>query len=218
MALPPWFYATAPDSFMGFVNVVPGYGVKVLVPAEFGGGTIEGKYRGNAHVVDANGVAYDLYELLALWNSPTLRDMVTYTGTTNYTEQGRKACDNYGEYDSDSSVSDILRSITLSWLKQTQENTNGLPYSLKIARPKDSTTYEECKHISAYSPYPETSPVPVGVLCDYGADPEETWLHAVNPPVDRNRTTIPGEDLPLNAHELSKLKEALYERYPYPHQ
>lgn len=199
MPLSPWFYATAPDSFMGRVNVVPGYGVKVLIPAEFGGGTIEGKYRGNGHVVDANGVAYDLYELLALWNSPTLRDMVTYTDTTNY-----------GEYDSDSSVSDILRSITLSWLPLKQEDPSSLPYSLKIARPNDTTTYEECKHISAHSPFPESNPVPVGVLSDYGTDPEETWLHTVNPPVDRRRT--PDDSLPLDADLMHKLQKALLKR------
>lgn len=55
-------------------NVVPGDAVRVLVPAEFGGGAVEGVYvdYGIVELADGSG-SVDVYELLAMWNSYEVR-------------------------------------------------------------------------------------------------------------------------------------------------
>lgn len=55
--------------------------VKLLIPAEFGGGAIHGiyskdRYREYPEVTTASGEKYDALELLAYWNDPALQRMV----------------------------------------------------------------------------------------------------------------------------------------------
>lgn len=55
--------------------------VKLLIPAEFGGGAIHGTYSKNRYreypeVTTTTGETYNALELLAYWNNPTLQRMV----------------------------------------------------------------------------------------------------------------------------------------------
>lgn len=207
-----WMYATAPTSSKEPVNIVPGDKVKVLVPTEFGGGCIEGVYRDYGQVQDANGVHYDVYELLSLWNSSTLRDTVKeYKSGYDDESLARKECDNYGDYDYDSSVSAVLRIFAIDWSHLNDgDEASDLHYGLKIVRPEDSVSYEECEYLCAHDRHQGFYPVPLGMLSDSGSDVEEVWLRAVNPPRDINsRHAFP--DLPHPADQMYQLEKVLFE-------
>lgn len=55
-------------------NMLPGDDVRVLVPALFGGGSLDGVYADYGNIALADETTVDVYELLALWNSAELRD------------------------------------------------------------------------------------------------------------------------------------------------
>lgn len=55
-------------------NILPGDDVRVLVPALFGGGSLDGTYE-DYGVVSTDDGGVDVYELLALWNSAELVDV-----------------------------------------------------------------------------------------------------------------------------------------------
>lgn len=55
-------------------NMLPGDDVRVLVPALFGGGSLDGVYADYGDIALADETTVDVYELLALWNSSELRD------------------------------------------------------------------------------------------------------------------------------------------------
>ena len=207
-----WNYATAPTSFIDAVNIVPGDEVKVLIPEEFGGGCIEGVYCDYGQVQDANGIYYDMYELLSLWNSSTLRDTVKeYKGEYDDESLARKECDNHGDYDYDSSVSAVLRIFAIDWSHLNDgDEASDLHYGLKIVRPEDSGSYEECKYLSGHDRHQGFRRVPLGMLSDSGSDVEEVWLRAVNPPRDINsRRAFP--DLPHPAEQMFQLEKVLFE-------
>lgn len=207
-----WMYATAPSSFNDVVNVVPGDEVKVLIPEEFGGGCIEGVYRDYGQVQDANGAYYDLYELLSLWNSSTLRDTVKeYKSGYDDESLARKECDNHGDYDYDSSVSAVLRIFAIDWSHLNDgDEASDLHYGLKIVRPEDSVSYEECEYLSARDRYQGFHRVPLGMLSDTGSDVEEVWLRAVNPPRDINSNRA-FPNLPHPADQMYQLEKVLFE-------
>lgn len=207
-----WNYATAPTSFIDAVNIVPGDEVKVLIPEEFGGGCIEGVYCDYGQVQDANGIYYDMYELLSLWNSSTLRDTVKeYKGEYDDESLARKECDNHGDYDYDSSVSAVLRIFAIDWSHLNDgDEASDLHYGLKIVRPEDSVSYEECEHLSGHDRHQGFRRVPLGMLSDSGSDVEEVWLRAVNPPRDINSyRAFP--DLPHPAEQMYQLEKVLFE-------
>lgn len=207
-----WNYATAPTSFNDAVNIVPGDEVKVLIPEEFGGGCIEGTYRDYGQVQDANGAHYDVYELLSLWNSSTLRDTVKeYKSEYDDESLARKECDNHGDYDYDSSVSAVLRIFAIDWSNVNDgDEASDLHYGLKIVRPEDSVSYEECKYLSGHDRHQGFRRVPLGMLSDTGSDVKEVWLRAVNPPRDINsHRAFP--DLPHPADQMYKLEKVLFE-------
>lgn len=207
-----WMYATAPASFNDAVNIVPGDEVKVLIPEEFGGGCIEGVYRDYGQVQDANGIHYDVYELLSLWNSSTLRDTVKeYKSGYDDESLARKECDNHGDYDYDSSVSAVLRIFAIDWSHLNDgDEASDLHYGLKIVRPEDSVSYEECKYLSAHDRHQGFYPVPLGMLSDSGSDVEEVWLRAVKPPIDHSgHRAFP--DLPHPADQMYQLEKVLFE-------
>lgn len=58
----------------GQANMLPGDDVRVLVPALFGGGSLDGTYADYGVIEFSDGTSVDLYELLALWNSVELVD------------------------------------------------------------------------------------------------------------------------------------------------
>lgn len=208
-----WMYATAPASFNDAVNIVPGDEVKVLIPEEFGGGCIEGVYRDYGQVQDADGVAYDLYELLSLWNSSTLRDTVKeYKGGYDDESLARKECDNHGDYDYESSVSAVLRIFAIDWSHLNDgDEASDLHYGLKIVRPEDSVSYEECKYLSGHDRHQGFYPVPLGMLSDSGSDVEEVWLRTVKPPIDHSGHRAFPDNLPHPAEQMYQLEKVLFE-------
>ena len=56
-------------------NMLPGDDVRVLVPALFGGGSLDGVYEDYGVVSFSDGMSVDLYELIAMWNSAELVDV-----------------------------------------------------------------------------------------------------------------------------------------------
>lgn len=210
-----WMHATAPTSATDNVNVVYGSEVRVLIPEEFGGGAIEGEYCDYGLVKDADGIHYDLYELLALWNSSTLRDIVAeYTtgGVVDEDALARKACDNYGDYDYNSSVSAVLRVFAIDWSNLNDgDEASHLHYGLKIVRAEDDATYENCRYLSAHDPNQGFHYVRLGNVDEYDGDLEEAWLEAVHPPVDRNLNRSQLEELPIDAEQRYKLEKVLVE-------
>jgi hypothetical protein len=58
------------------LNIMPGDKVRLLIPEALGGGTIIGTYRDYGRIETSAGAVHDVYELLALWNSPTLRSIL----------------------------------------------------------------------------------------------------------------------------------------------
>ena len=212
-----WMYATAPTSATDNVNVVYGSEVRVLIPEEFGGGAIEGEYCDYGLVKDADGIHYDLYELLALWNSSTLRDIVAeYTtgGVVDEVALARKACDNYDDhYEWGSSVSDVLRVFAIDWSHLNDgDEASDLHYGLKLVRSDEyGMTYENCRYLSAHDPYQGVSYVRLDNVDKHNGDLEEAWLEAVHPPVDRNLNRSQFEELPIDAEQRYKLEKVLVE-------
>lgn len=210
-----WTYATAPTSATDNVNVVYGSEVRVLIPEEFGGGAIEGEYCDYGLVKDADGIHYDLYELLALWNSSTLRDIVAeYTtgGVVDEEALARKACDNYGDYDYNSSVSAVLRVFAIDWSNLNDgDEASDLHYGLKIVRAEDDATYENCRYLSAHDPNQGFHYVRLGNVDEHNGDLEEAWLEAMHPPIDRNLNRAQLEELPIDAEQRYKLEKVLVE-------
>lgn len=212
-----WMYATAPTSATDNVNVVYGSEVRVLIPEEFGGGAIEGEYCDYGLVKDADGTHYDLYELLALWNSSALRDIVAeYTtgGVVDEVALARKACDNYDDrYEWGSSVSDVLRVFAIDWSHLNDgDEASDLHYGLKLVRSDEyGMTYENCRYLSAHDSNQGVSYVRLGNVDEHNGDLEEAWLKAVHPPVDRNLNRSQLEELPIDAEQRYKLEKVLVE-------
>lgn len=85
--------------------------MRLLIPARFGGGAIEGTYGAKALILDGtntpqnymyfnngtittpNGVSYDMLELLAYWNSTALRSMVVKSGFATIGDIARRPAD-----------------------------------------------------------------------------------------------------------------------------
>ena len=74
-----WYKA---DNTTKQTNLVRGDTFKVLIPKQFGGGFIKGKYDGYGRCITPNGTRYDVYELLAFWNEERFskRGQLIYDG------------------------------------------------------------------------------------------------------------------------------------------
>lgn len=100
-------------------DITPGDKVRLLIPARFGGGAIEGTYGAKALILDGtntpqnytyfnngtittpNGVSYDMLELLAYWNSTALRSMVVKSGFATLGDVARRPADTPSNQDYD---------------------------------------------------------------------------------------------------------------------
>ena len=127
-------------------NICYGEKIKVLVPNEFGGGCIKGEYLDYGLVEEADGNQYDLYELVAIWNSSELRNKLAELG---YQNVNLKAV---GEEETfDSKISNIIRSygIIISCYDEDQAK---IKFPLKLVDEKTQITYEECEYFSIGDP------------------------------------------------------------------
>ena len=98
---------------------------KFLIPKEFGGGYVEDKYKDYGYLESDKGLC-DMYELLALWNSP---EKVEYDGDFN----PMKTIDKY---------SDKNRIVGID-IGCYSEQIDKLKYPLKLVSVSCSKTYEE---------------------------------------------------------------------------
>lgn len=127
-------------------NICYGEKIKVLVPNEFGGGCIKGEYLDYGLVEEADGNQYDLYELVAIWNSSELRNKLAELG---YQNVNLKAVGEEGTIDS--KISNIIRSygITIACYDADQAK---IKFPLKLIDEKTKTTYENCEYFSIGDP------------------------------------------------------------------
>ncbi len=141
-----WLRADKKISKNEQANICYGEKIKVLIPKEFGGGCIEGEYLDYGLVEETDGNQYDLYELVAIWNSPELRNKLAELG---YQNVNLKVVDKKGLLDS--KISSIIRSygITIACYDEDQAK---IKFPLKLVDKKTQITYEECKYFSIGDP------------------------------------------------------------------
>lgn len=130
-------------------NICYGEKIKVLIPKEFGGGYIEGEYLDYGLVEETDGNQYDLYELVAIWNSPELRNKLVELG---YQNVNLKAVGKKGLLDSRiSRISSIIRSYGIM-IACYDEDQAKIKFPLKLVDKKTQITYEDCKYFSIGDP------------------------------------------------------------------
>lgn len=128
------------DKLSSTTNIVPGEKIKVLIPKEFGGGEIYGEYMDYGIVESIHPterVSYDLYEVLAFWNSDSPK--LGYEGehrplvkkVDKFTNKNRSIGIEIGCYD---------------------EDISNLKYPLKIVSAACEETYEKVRDISYSDP------------------------------------------------------------------
>lgn len=141
-----WLRADKEISENEQANICYGEKIKVLIPKEFGGGCIEGEYLDYGLVEETDGSRYDLYELVAIWNSPELRNKLAELG---YQNVNLKAAGE--EKMLDAKISGIIRSygITIACYDEDQAK---IKFPLKLVDKKTQITYEECKYFSIGDP------------------------------------------------------------------
>lgn len=141
-----WLRADKNISENGRANICYGEKIKVLIPNEFGGGYIKGEYLDYGLVEEADGNQYDLYELVAIWNSPEIRNKLTELG---YQNTNLKAV---GEDETlDSKISNIIRSYGII-ISCYDEDHAKIKFPLKLVDKKTQITYEQCEYFSIGDP------------------------------------------------------------------
>ena len=126
------------DNLTQTENIVQNSLFKFLIPKKFGGGFIKDYYQDYGYLAkdDNNQPKYDMYELLAFWNEPTLvkydeKEIPKMKTIDKYTEYNRGIGIDIGCYDKD-----ILK----------------LKYPLKLVSPSCNLTYEEIDNPSLGDP------------------------------------------------------------------
>lgn len=143
-----WMYATPNPAKSSPLNIMPGDKVKLLIPEALGGGAIVGTYRDYGDIETADGTLHDVYELVTLWNSPTLRNILKeYNPELTDADIARKSYDK----DADKETNNLIRCIGISWNYGIYGDR--LFYGLKFARLKDKVTYETCDYFSSSDPW-----------------------------------------------------------------
>ena len=148
--------------------------VKLLIPAEFGGGAIHGTYRKDSYreypeVTTASGEKYDALELLAYWNNPALQRMVIDRQLSTPEDIATRPADpaiNIIEEESSyfyislpdgevvvppNTATEVISAAGMelacdSEKKGDQQNT--LRYQMRIVPADSNLTYEECAYYS----------------------------------------------------------------------
>ena len=135
------FSFTKADRLTKVANIVEGKSFKMLIPQEFGGGYIKDHYQGYGRIGLKEDMSprYDMYELLAFWN----------------TEGERK--DNLrfeGEYPVMKEIDEntrFNRSIGIG-MGSYEHQIDSLKYPLKLVSASYKGTYEECDGVSYFDP------------------------------------------------------------------
>lgn len=129
----------------GSANILYGDTVKLLIPIEFGGGYIKGKYVDYGRI-DENGIEYDIYELAGIWNSPKILKPLKEL----YSNPARKQSDIW-DSDSERNLTDVIRNVGIDLTVYDEDHAKA-KYPIKIVGENVDTTYEQCYRISFTDP------------------------------------------------------------------
>jgi hypothetical protein len=149
-------------------DITPGDKVRLLIPARFGGGAIEGTYGSKSLILNgttttSNGVSYDMLELLAYWNSTALRSMVVKSGFATLGDIARRPADAPSNQDYDitgnplenppvepESITEVMARIGVRFAfgGTGSDQQDKLEYQLRITPSTSTLTYEECDYYS----------------------------------------------------------------------
>ena len=129
----------------GSANILYGDTVKLLIPIEFGGGYIKGKYVDYGRI-NENGIEYDIYELAGIWNSPKI--LKALKGL--FSNSARKQSDIW-DSDSERNLTDVIRNVGIDLTVYDEDHAKA-KYPIKIVGENVDTTYEQCYRISFTDP------------------------------------------------------------------
>ncbi|MCM1322951.1 MAG: hypothetical protein NC218_02060 [Acetobacter sp.] len=145
-----WYRA---DRITRKASIQEGDSVRVLIPKEFGGGCIKGKYC-DYGVVEQNGQEYDVYDLLAVWNK---EQVIGERSLLNKQHLGKAVKDlldievEEGSYTPSQAAVYNNRTIGIE-IACYDDQMATLKYPLKIVSARNKCTYEECEGISYQDP------------------------------------------------------------------
>ena len=125
-----------------YANIGKGDVVKLLIPSEFGGGYIRGKYDGAGLIVE-NGISYSIYELAGIWNS---REMYKLAEEMGYENPARKP---YIDTPQNDKVTERIQNVGLMHTANEIEHARA-EFPIKIVTADRRLAYEECQNISLY--------------------------------------------------------------------
>lgn len=143
------------DTLTKIKNIYEGCRFKCLIPAEFGGGYIIDDYQDYGYLghKEDGSPKYDMYELLAFWNSSMPYSRIFEEDTGGYVK------DNL-QYDEDKpfpmlkeidQYTDHNRNIGID-IGCYNDDIDKLKYPLKLVSDSFQGTYEECKGVSYGDP------------------------------------------------------------------
>lgn len=191
-----WMYATPNPTKSSPLNIMYGDKVKLLIPEALGGGAIVGTYRGYGDIETADGTLHDVYELVTLWNSPTLRNILKeHNPELTDADIARKS---YNK-DADEETNRLIRRIGIDWNYGTYGDR--LFYGLKFARLKDKVTYETCDYFSSSDPWQgfRRASFASSRYWNWG---EDAWANRVEAKADEN---LGKEFVEPKVHDLNEL-------------
>jgi hypothetical protein len=191
-----WMYATPNPAKSSPLNIMYGDKVKLLIPEALGGGAIVGTYRDYGDIETADGTLHDVYELVTLWNSPTLRNILKeYNPELTDADIARKSYDK----DADEETNCLIRRIGIDWNYGTYGDR--LFYGLKFTRLKDKVTYETCDYFSSSDPWQgfRRASFASSRYWNWG---EDAWANRVEAKADEN---LGKEFVEPKVHDLNEL-------------
>lgn len=191
-----WMYATPNPAKSSPLNIMYGDKVKLLIPEALGGGAIVGTYRDYGDIETADGTLHDAYELVTLWNSPTLRNILKeHNPELTDADIARKS---YNK-DADEETNRLIRRIGIDWNYGTYGDR--LFYGLKFARLKDKVTYETCDYFSSSDPWQgfRRASFASSRYWNWG---EDAWANRVEAKADEN---LGKEFVEPKVHDLNEL-------------
>lgn len=127
-------FTFASKSRCKYVNFGEGDNIKVLIPEQFGGGSIVGEYQDYGRVETEDKEVYDLFELLAIWNVDHWR--LHLSNKDSFSKITNQKMDDGGE------ETEHNRGLGITY-GTYERDVNRLEYPLKIVSQTVDLKYEE---------------------------------------------------------------------------